>query len=110
MPDDSHGQLLALSIRPAAPTDDRDIDSYSAFFENDRRTPTGLAGYLRERGLTRLFIAGLATDFCVAYSALDARRLGFEVSVIEAGCRGIDVDCSLAAAWKQMEEAGVVRA
>jgi nicotinamidase/pyrazinamidase len=88
----------------------RDIDSYSAFFENDRQTPTGLAGYLRERGLTRLLIVGLATDFCVAYSALDARRLGFEVTVIEAGCRGIDVDGSLAAAWRQMEEAGVIRA
>lgn len=88
----------------------REIDSYSAFFENDRHTPTGLAGYLRERGLTRLFLVGLATDFCVAYSALDARRLGFEVTVIEAGCRGIDVDGSLAAAWIQMEEAGVIRA
>lgn len=88
----------------------REIDSYSAFFENDRQTPTGLAGYLRERGLTRLFIVGLATDFCVAYSAIDARRLGFEVTVIEAGCRGIDVDGSLAAAWIQMEQAGVIRA
>jgi len=88
----------------------REIDSYSAFFENDRQTPTGLAGYLRERGLTRLFVVGLATDFCIAYSALDARRLGFEVTVIEAGCRGIDVGGSLAAAWKQMEEAGVIRA
>lgn len=88
----------------------REIDSYSAFFENDRQTPTGLAGYLRERGLTRLFLVGLATDFCVAYSALDARRLGFEVTVIEAGCRGIDVEGSLDAAWIQMEEAGVIRA
>jgi nicotinamidase/pyrazinamidase len=88
----------------------REIDSYSAFFENDRRTPTGLAGYLRERGLARLFLAGLATDFCVAYSALDARQLGFEVTVIEAGCRGLDVDGSLADAWRQMEKAGVVRA
>ena len=88
----------------------REIDSYSAFFENDRRTPTGLAGYLRERGLTRLFVVGLATDFCVAYSALDARRLDFEVTVIESGCRGIDVDGSMAAAWDQMLEAGVVRA
>lgn len=87
-----------------------DIDSYSAFFENDRRTPTGLAGYLRERGLARLFVAGLATDFCVGYSALDARKLGFEVTVIEAACRGIDVDGSLAAAWRQMAAAGVVRA
>ncbi|MCI0683753.1 MAG: bifunctional nicotinamidase/pyrazinamidase [Gemmataceae bacterium] len=88
----------------------RDIDSYSAFFENDRRTPTGLTGYLRERGLTRLFLVGLATDFCVAYSALDARRLGFEVTVIEAACRGIDVGGSLAAAWRDMEQAGVIRA
>ncbi|MFO1094876.1 MAG: bifunctional nicotinamidase/pyrazinamidase [Planctomycetaceae bacterium] len=88
----------------------REIDSYSAFFENDRETPTGLAGYLRERGLTQLFIVGLATDFCVAYSALDARRLGFDVTVIENACRGIDVDGSLAAAWQQMEAAGVLRA
>jgi eukaryotic-like serine/threonine-protein kinase len=88
----------------------REIDSYSAFFENDRRTPTGLAGYLRERGLTRLFIVGLATDFCVAYSALDACRLDFDVTVIESACRGIDVDGSLAAAWQQMADAGVIRA
>jgi eukaryotic-like serine/threonine-protein kinase len=88
----------------------REIDSYSAFFENDRQTPTGLAGYLRERGLTRLFIVGLATDFCVAYTALDARRLDFEVTVIEQACRGIDVDGSLDAAWQQMLEAGVSRA
>ncbi|WP_410001726.1 bifunctional nicotinamidase/pyrazinamidase [Singulisphaera sp. GP187] len=88
----------------------RDIDSYSAFFENDRQTPTGLAGYLRERGLTRLFIVGLATDFCVAYSAIDACRLGFEVTVIENACRGIDVEGSLAASWQQMAEAGVIRA
>jgi nicotinamidase/pyrazinamidase len=88
----------------------REIDSYSAFFENDRTTPTGLAGYLRERGLNRLFLVGLATDFCVAYSALDARRLGFEVTVIESACRGIDLEGSLEAAWAQMDEAGVVRA
>jgi nicotinamidase/pyrazinamidase len=88
----------------------RDVDSYSVFFENDRRTPTGLAGYLRERGITRLFLAGLATDFCVAYSALDAKRLGFDVTVIESACRGIDVDGSLDAAWCQMENAGVERA
>ncbi|MDR3619284.1 MAG: bifunctional nicotinamidase/pyrazinamidase [Paludisphaera borealis] len=88
----------------------RDIDSYSAFFENDRTTPTGLAGYLRERGLNRLFLVGLATDFCIAYSALDARRLGFEVTVIESACRGIDLDGSLEASWLQMEEAGVIRA
>ena len=88
----------------------RGIDSYSAFFENDRQTPTGLAGYLRERGLTRIFIVGLATDFCVAYTALDARRLGFEVTVIDAGCRGMDVNGSVAAAWQQMTEVGVIRA
>jgi len=67
----------------------RDIDSYSAFFENDRKTPTGLAGYLRERGFTRLFIAGLAFDYCVRYSAEDARRLGFTVTIIEDACRAI---------------------
>ena len=88
----------------------REIDSYSAFFENDRQTPTGLTGYLRERGLTRIYIVGLATDFCVAYSALDARKLGFEVTVIEAGCRGIDVNGSLTIAWQQMTAAGVIRA
>ncbi|QEH38427.1 nicotinamidase/pyrazinamidase [Aquisphaera giovannonii] len=87
----------------------REVDSYSAFRDNDRRSPTGLAGYLRERGLRRLFVVGLATDFCVAYTALDARRLGFEVTVIEAGCRAIDLDGSLGAAWEQMEEAGVMR-
>ena len=74
----------------------RDIDSYSAFYENDRKTPTGLAGYLRERGLTRVFLAGLAFDFCVRYSAEDAHREGFEVIVIEDACRGIDVDGSMA--------------
>lgn len=88
----------------------RTIDSYSAFFENDRRTPTGLTGYRRERGLKQIFIVGLATDFCVAYSALDALTLGFQVTVIEEGCRGIDVDGSLEAAWVQMTDAGVVRA
>jgi nicotinamidase/pyrazinamidase len=85
------------------------IDSYSAFYENDRRTPTGLAGYLRERGITRVFLAGLATDYCVHYSALDARREGFDAVVIEAGCRAIDLAGSLAAAWAAMNEAGVAR-
>jgi nicotinamidase/pyrazinamidase len=75
----------------------RDIDSYSAFFENDRSTHTGLSGYLRERRFTRVFIAGLAFDFCVRYSAEDARREGFEVVVIEDACRGIDIDGSVAA-------------
>ena len=83
------------------------IDSYSAFFENDRTTPTGLAGYLRERGLTRLVMCGLATDFCVAYSALDAARLGFSVSVLMDACRAIDLNGSLAEAEKQMRAAGV---
>jgi nicotinamidase/pyrazinamidase len=86
-----------------------DLDSYSAFVENDHRTPTGLAGYLRERGLGRVFLAGLATDFCVAWSALDARRLGFEVVVIEDATRGIDLHGSLAQAWADMAQAGVVR-
>src|ERR1700675_1309872 len=86
-----------------------EIDSYSAFFENDRRTPTGLAGYLRERGLKRIFLAGLATDFCVHYSAVDARRLGFDTVLVEAGCRAIDLSGSLAAAWAAMGDAGVQR-
>ena len=75
----------------------RTIDSYSAFCENDRKTPTGLAGYLRERGLTRLFVAGLAFDFCVRYTAEDAHREGFTVAVVEDACRGIDIDGSMAA-------------
>ena len=87
----------------------REIDSYSAFYENDRRTPTGLAGYLRARGLARIFLVGLATDYCVHYSALDARRLGFETIVIESGCRAIDLAGSLASAWANMKEAGVQR-
>ncbi|HUF44877.1 MAG TPA: isochorismatase family protein, partial [Aestuariivirgaceae bacterium] len=85
----------------------RDIDSYSAFFENDHRTPTGLGGYLRERGFTRVVLAGLATDFCVHYSAMDARKLGFEATVIERACRAIDLDGSLAKACRQWAEAGV---
>ena len=76
----------------------RHIDSYSAFFENDRETPTGLAAYLRERGFTRVFIAGLAFDFCVRYSAEDAHRIGFITTVVEDACRSINVDCSAAAA------------
>jgi nicotinamidase/pyrazinamidase len=84
------------------------IDSYSAFFENDRVTPTGLEGYLRTRGVTRVDLVGLATDFCVAYSALDAARLGFAVTVRGAACRAIDLDGSLAAARDLMAAAGVV--
>jgi nicotinamidase/pyrazinamidase len=85
----------------------REIDSYSAFYENDRTTHTGLAGYLRERGLTRVFLAGLALDFCVRYSSEDARREGFEVVVIEDGCRGIDVDGSISATRQVMAALGV---
>ncbi|HET9018382.1 MAG TPA: bifunctional nicotinamidase/pyrazinamidase, partial [Acetobacteraceae bacterium] len=77
----------------------REVDSYSAFNEADR-TPTGLAGYLRERGISRVFLAGLATDFCVGFSAIDARRAGFASVVIEDACRGIDADGSLAKAWQ----------
>ena len=88
----------------------REIDSYSTFCEADGVTLTGLAGYLRERGFTRVFLAGLATDFCVAYSAVDARRAGFEVVVVEDVCRAIDTSGSLAAAWERMREAGVTRA
>jgi nicotinamidase/pyrazinamidase len=88
----------------------REIDSYSAFCEADGVTLTGLAGYLRERGFTRLFLAGLATDFCVAHSAVDARRAGFEVVVIEDACRAIDTGGSLAAAWKRMNDTDVARA
>lgn len=84
-----------------------DIDSYSAFMENDHATPTGLAGYLRERGFRRLFLAGLATDFCVRFSALDARQAGFDAVLIEDGCRAIDLDGSLAAAMDEMVAAGV---
>jgi nicotinamidase/pyrazinamidase len=85
----------------------RAIDSYSAFYENDRKTPTGLAGYLRERGLTRLFLAGLAFDFCVRYSAEDARREGFAAFVIEDACRGIDLDGSMAATRNSLAALGV---
>ena len=85
----------------------RHIDSYSAFFENDRTTPTGLGGALRDRGVTNLFMVGLATDFCVAFSALDAARLGFHCRVIMDCCRAIDLDGSLAAMQAQMQDAGV---
>ena len=80
----------------------RTIDSYSTFYENDRKTATGLTGYLRERGLTRIFLAGLAFDFCVRYSAEDAHRQDFVVFVVEDGCRGIDVDGSMAAARRSL--------
>ncbi len=83
------------------------IDSYSAFFENDKTTATGLDGYLRNRGVTSVTLVGLATDYCVAYSALDAARLGFRVTVLDGACRAIDLNGSLAAARDQMRAAGV---
>jgi nicotinamidase/pyrazinamidase len=85
------------------------VDSYSAFTEADRATSTGLAALLRARGIRRVFLCGLATDFCVAWSALDARAEGFEAYVIEDACRGIDAGGSLAKAWRDMEAAGVRR-
>jgi nicotinamidase/pyrazinamidase len=87
----------------------KDVDSYSAFEEADRKTATGLGAYLKARGIDTVFVTGLATDFCVAWTALDARKLGFNVYVIEDATRGIDLNGSLAAAWKQMTEAGVKR-
>lgn len=84
-----------------------EIDSYSAFRENDRRTPTGLTAYLRERGFARLTLCGLATDYCVLFSALDAREAGFAVELAAKACRGIDLDGSLARAMRAMAEAGV---
>ena len=97
----SQGELiLRKGFRPQ-------IDSYSAFFENDRVTPTGLAGYLRERGLKRVFLAGLAYDYCVAYSALDARRLGIPAVVVRDACRALDIEGSVARMETQFENAGV---
>ena len=98
-----HAQLLLRKgFRPA-------VDSYSAFVEADRKTSTGLAGYLEDRGLSTCYIAGLATDFCVAWTAVDARRAGFRAIVIEDASRAIDLDGSLQAAWARMEAAGVER-
>jgi nicotinamidase/pyrazinamidase len=95
--------VIRKGFRPA-------IDSYSAFFENDRTTPTGLAGYLRERGISDLTLVGLATDFCVAYSALDAVRSGFKATVLLDACRAIDLGGSLAAMKDEMAKAGVTLA
>ncbi len=104
-------------FHPALPTDPADlvirkgfrsaIDSYSAFFENDRTTPTGLDGYLRSRGVTALTFVGLATDYCVAYSAMDAARLGFGATVLDAACRAINLNGSLAEARDRMRASGV---
>jgi len=85
----------------------REIDSYSAFYENDHKTHTGLTGYLRERGFERVFIAGLAFDFCVRFSAEDAKREGFEVAVVESACRGIDIEGSVRATRQALETLGV---
>ncbi|MBT2299453.1 bifunctional nicotinamidase/pyrazinamidase [Variovorax paradoxus] len=85
------------------------IDSYSAFEEADRKTATGLAGYLKQRGIKTVFVSGLATDFCVAWTALDARKAGFEAYVIEDATRAIDLNGSLAKAWKEMAAKGVKR-
>jgi nicotinamidase/pyrazinamidase len=99
-----HAELIVRKgFRPA-------IDSYSAFFENDHTTPTGLTGYLRERGFTRVFLAGLAFDFCVRYSAEDARQQGFDAFVIEDACRAIDLDGSLAATREALARVGVTLA
>ena len=99
----SHAQLiLRKGFHPG-------VDSYSAFIEADHSTSTGLAAYLRARGLSKVFVCGLATDFCVAWTALDARREGFETTVIEDACRAIDRDGSLTTAWQSMKEAGVHR-
>ncbi|MGW8182478.1 MAG: bifunctional nicotinamidase/pyrazinamidase [Burkholderiales bacterium] len=87
----------------------REVDSYSVFVEADRTTPTGLAGWLREVGIRRLWFGGLATDFCVLWSTLDARAAGFEATVIEDACRAIDLNGSLDAAWRKMSAAGVKR-
>jgi nicotinamidase/pyrazinamidase len=98
-----HAQLL---IRKGC---NRKVDSYSAFLEADRRTRTGLDGYLKSRGVKRVYCAGLATDFCVAWTALDARRFGLQALVIEDACRAIDTEGSLAKAWRAMRAAGVRR-
>jgi len=95
--------VVRKGFRPA-------IDSYSAFFENDRETPTGLGGYLKERGIRQVTLVGLATDFCVAYSALDAAKLGLSVTVALEACRAIDLGGSLAIMTDEMNKAGVVLA
>ncbi len=100
---DRANMIIRKGFRP-------EIDSYSAFFENDHKTPTGLEGYLRSRGVTKLVLTGLATDFCVGFSALDAAGLGFDVTVRMDLCRAIDLDGSLAGMVGKMKAAGVVLA
>ncbi len=104
--DDLHVPQAQLVIRKGF---HREVDSYSAFLEADRRTTTGLAAYLHARGITALYLCGLATDYCVAWSALDARAAGFEATVIEDACRAIDLDGSLARAWAELAAAGAGR-
>ena len=101
--DISHAQLVLRKGH------NKGVDSYSAFVEADGTTRTGLASYLRERGISGVYVCGLATDFCVAFTALDARKLGFTATVIEDACRAIDTQGSLASAWQRMESAGVKR-
>jgi nicotinamidase/pyrazinamidase len=96
----------ALTLRKGS---HRDVDSYSAFLEADRTTKTGLDGYLTSRGITEVYLCGLATDFCVAWSAEDARKFGFTATLIEDACRAIDLNGSLAAAWTRLTAAGVAR-
>ena len=118
-PDHCVQGTAGAALHPALATDEaflilrkgmhEDVDSYSAFVEADGVTTTGLAPLLRARGIQRVFACGLATDFCVAYSALDARKAGFDAFVIEDACRAIDAAGSLAAAWAWMEEVGVRR-
>jgi nicotinamidase/pyrazinamidase len=111
----THGAALhaGLEIPAGAPVIRkgirRDVDSYSAFFENDRRTPVGLDALLRAACVGEIVLAGLATDYCILHTALDARALGYEVTVAESGCRGVDRAGSLAAAWSRMTNAGVRR-
>jgi nicotinamidase/pyrazinamidase len=104
-----HPDLRTTSAEASYGGVHREIDSYSAFYKNDHKTPTGLAGYLNNRGFQRVFVVGLATDFCVCYTALDARAAGFDPLVSEDACRAIDLGGSLEAAWSLMESAGVRR-
>jgi len=83
------------------------MDSYSAFFENDRKTPTGLLGFLKDKGIHKITIVGLALDFCVSFSAMDAARLNFDVNVLKSLCRGINLDGSLESALSDMKKSGV---
>lgn len=112
----THGAELhrGLAVPPGTPVVRKGIhagiDSYSAFFENDRQTPVGLDAMLQSLDTSEIVLVGLATDYCVLNTALDARVLGYAVTVIEAGCRGIDLNGSLADAWRRMERAGVRRA